>query len=174
MMRDDLLHLFLDALGLLVGDGTDIAAGVGDRGDDVVFAHGGSVIARLVDVDGGAANDHTYVEGEILFGKLDAKCVEDAGELIDRTEAHMHGEDSRGVAGLAGGIDAPGDGTAATDASIEDAVHARRTFEFESHIAVVGGSDHVAAGDGGGLAMRFFVAAENNGDFGLLQNAGSL
>ena len=45
MMRYDFLHLFLDARGLLVGDGANVAAGIGDGSDDVVFAGGDGVIA---------------------------------------------------------------------------------------------------------------------------------
>ena len=78
------------------------------------------------------------------------------------------------MAGFACGVDAPCDGAAAADAAVEDAVHARGAFKFERDVAVFCGGDHVAAGDGGRLAVGFFIAAEHDSDFSLLENAGSL
>ena len=39
---------------------------------------------------------------------------------------------------------------------------------------MVGCGDHVTAGDGRGLAVRFFIATENDGDFGLLEGTRGL
>ena len=122
----------------------------------------------------GATKNHADVEGEIRLRKLGAKRVEDAGQLIDRAKAHAHGKDAGGVAGFAGGIDVPGDGTAAADAAVEDAVDARRAFELQGDVAVMRGGDHVAARDAGRLAVRLFIAAEHDGDFGLLEDARGL